>query len=183
VSSTPPNSPTAKKYLEGAARDYQALLDRRDGTSLASNYSIVGNLAETYMMLDRLDDAVQAYQESVRLGGPASVRYGLAVALDRDEREAEAKEVILAQGATAKQYFQQELQRGDIFFVPQGESFYYFALASEAFDENAAAITYWNAYIQSGAHPEFQGRARAHLEALKKKPVQHLRPVEDEVIP
>jgi hypothetical protein len=135
------------------------------------------------MMLGKLDEAVVSYEESLRLGGPASVRYGLAVALDRDEREAEAKEVIVQQGLSAKQSFQQELQRGEIFFVPQGEQFYYYALASEAFDENAAAITYWNAYIQSGAHPEFQPRAKAHLEALRKKPIQKSRPVEDEEIP
>jgi len=183
LAATPSGSPTAKLYLEGAARDYQALVDRRDGTTLAAQYSIVGNLAETYMMLDRLDEAIASYQDAVKLGGPTSVRYGLAVALDRDEREAEAKELIVAQGLSAQQVFTQELQMRQIFFVPAGEEFYYFALASEAFDQNAAALTYWNAYIQSGAHPEFQPRARKHIEALKKKPVVPAPPVEDEAFP
>ena len=178
--STPSGSPTAKLYLEGAARDYQALVDRRDGTTNASQYSIVGNLAETYMMLDRLDDAVATYQEAVRLGGPASVRYGLAVALDRDEREAEAKELIVAQGLSAQQLFMQELQQKSIFFVPDGEQFYYFALIAEAFAQNAAALTYWNAYIQSNAHPEYQPRAKKHIEALRKKPIAPTPAIVDE---
>ena len=180
LTATPSGGPLAKQYLEGAARDYQALVDHRDGTTVAQHYSVVGNLAETYMMLDRMDEAVAAYQEAVRLGGPVSVRYGLAVALDRDEREAEAREVIRDQGLTAQQTFTLEWQRKDIFFVPPGEEFYYFALVAEAFDQNAAALTYWNAYIQSKAHPEFQPRARAHIEALKKKPVVPARPPMDE---
>ena len=180
---TPSGSPTAKQYLEAAARDYQAIVDRRDGSTSAQRYSVVGNLAETYMMLDRLDDAIAMYQEAVRLGGPTSVRYGLAVALDRDEREAEAKEVILDQGLSAQQVFMRELQERTIFFVPKGEEFYYFALISEAFDQNAAAVTYWNAYLQSGAHPEFQPRAKKHLEMLKKKPIAPAPPVVDESLP
>ena len=183
LAATPSGSPAARLYLEGAARDYQALVDRRDGTTLAAQYSIVGNLAETYMMLDRLDDAIAAYHEAVRLGGPTSVRYGLAVALDRDEREAEAKELIVDQGLSAQQVFTQELQMRSIFFVPQGEEFYYFALVSEAFEQNAAALTYWNAYLQSGAHPEFQPRARQHIDALKKKPVVPAPPIVDETFP
>ena len=180
LTATPSGSPTAKQYLEGAARDYQALVDRRDGTTLATHYSVVGNLAETYMMLDRLDDAVASYQEAVRLGGPASVRYGLAVALDRDEREAEAKELIVAQGLSAQQLFMQELQQKSIFFVPDGEQFYYFALIAEAFAQNAAALTYWNAYIQSNAHPEYQPRAKKHIEALRKKPIAPTPAIVDE---
>ncbi len=182
---TPSGSPTAKQYLEAAARDYQALVDRRDGTTSvgASRYSVLGNLAETYMMLGRLDEAVAAYQQAVNLGGTTSVRYGLAVALDRDEREAEAKELIVDQGLSAQQQFMRELQEKQIFFVPKGEEFYYFALISEAFDQNAAALTYWNAYLQSGAHPEFQPRAKQHLEALRKKPIAPARPDVDEFIP
>ena len=59
--------------------------------------------------------------------------------------------------------------KGDTFFVPRGEEYYYFALAAEAFDHDEEAVEYWQRYIQSGAHPQFQPRARAHLAALSAK--------------
>jgi hypothetical protein len=61
------------------------------------------------------------------------------------------------------------VMEGRTFFVPRGEEYYYFALAHEAFDENEEAIEYWEKYIQSGAHPEFQPRAKAHLATLSAK--------------
>ena len=39
----------------------------------------------------------------------------------------------------------------------------------EAFGADEAATDSWQRFIKSGAHPEFQGRARAHLDALAKK--------------
>ena len=59
--------------------------------------------------------------------------------------------------------------RGDTFFVPKGEEQYYFALAAEAFDHDDDAVEYWQRYIASGAHPEFQPRAKAHLAELNAK--------------
>ena len=52
------------------------------------------------------------------------------------------------------------------FFVPYGEEFYYFALAYEAFGMTESAIEYWQKYLMSGAHPEYQPRAKAHLDPL-----------------
>jgi hypothetical protein len=59
--------------------------------------------------------------------------------------------------------------RGDTFFVPEGEKHYYFALSDEAFGFDEEAIDNWKRFIASGAHPQYQPRAKAHLEALMKK--------------
>ena len=159
----------SKDHLEAAARDYEKILARSDTGVDGSDDTVWSNLAETYMMLGRLDDAIDMYQEAIRRGPSTSTMYGLAVALDRDERTEAAHEVIQSQGMVALQAFHDSVMRGHTFFVPRGEEYYYFALAHESFDDIEEAIEYWQKYIQSGAHPEFQPRAKAHLAALAAK--------------
>jgi tetratricopeptide (TPR) repeat protein len=156
----------ATKYLEGALADYVTLLQRNDALNGSANHVVWGNLAETYMMLGRIDEAIDAYTTAIRKGGDTSVHYGLAVALDRDERPAEALEVIRRQGPYAFEEFKMRYNAQEVFFVPAGEEYYYLALVSEAFGYTTDAITQWRLFLQSGAHPEFQHRAKAHLDAL-----------------
>lgn len=160
-----------KAHLQAAIADYETILARSDvvdGTTLA-------NLAETYMMLGRLDEAIDTYRQALAVSHTTETLYGLAVALDRDERSAQAKQIIVAQGKQQLEEFHKRVSMLRLtFFVPYGEQFYYFALASEAFGETESAIDYWQRYIKSNAHPEYQPRARAHLEVLlaarKRKP-------------
>jgi tetratricopeptide (TPR) repeat protein len=158
----------AKQLLAGAAADYEALLARTDGTSGHDSSLLLGNLAETYMMLGRLDEAITTYERALRSGGLISTVYGLAVALDRDERGETALDVIRDQGVQQLQVYKHELTEGQVFYVPAGEEYYYVALAYEAFGEIDESIDCWNRYIQSGAHPEYQPRAKEHLELLQK---------------
>lgn len=151
-------------HLQAAIRDYQNILARSD----AVDDTTLANLAETYMMVGRLDEAIDTYRQALRLSRSTETLYGLAVALDRDERGAQAKELIIAQGRQQMEEFHKRVSLLRLtFFVPYGEEFYYFALASEAFGETTKAIDYWQKYLSSNAHPEFQPRARAHLEALQ----------------
>lgn len=168
------------KHLEAAARDYEAIIQRTDGK--AGVLTLVwGNLAETYMMLGRLDDAIDAYKEALRHGGSTATWYGLAVALDRDGRGALAREVILSQRTTGYRLFRNNVESQDTFFVPRGEVFYYYALAEEAFGRIDEALDYWNHYISSGAHKQYQPRAREHVDALlaKKRAGGQMRPPSD----
>ncbi len=174
------SSKDAKIHLDGAMRDYNALLDRSDGLSMVSMEQVWGNLAETYMMLGKLEESIDAYSVAIERGGNSSTFYGKAVALDRDEREAEALELIRAQGVRAFQEFSRQFGDGDVFFVPKGEEFYYFALIHEAYGYINEAISNWRLFIKSGAHPAYQPRAKAHLDALlvkqKANPRQPARP-------
>jgi len=166
-------SPADHRHLEKAARDYEAALDRSDGmSSTSADESLLGNLAESYMMLDRLDDAIAGYLRAIAAGAAnVSTLYGLAVALDRDGSGEQAIRRIQGQGAEGFDAFTKACVRRTSFFVPSGESAYYFALASEAFGNYGAALTLWNLYIASGAHPEYQPRAREHIEVLREKHV------------
>jgi tetratricopeptide (TPR) repeat protein len=161
-------------HLESAARDYQAAMDRSDGLAIGTrDEQLLGNLAETYMMLGRLDEAIATYLPAVAVGAArVSTVYGLAVALDRDGEGDHAARRIQSQGTAGLESFTREFQRHTVFFVPEGEANYYFALANETFGNYGAALEFWNRYIASGAHPEFQPRAREHVDQLHKKHVR-----------
>lgn len=164
-----------KASLEAAARDYEAFLARsdEDGRTSLLAHETRNNLAETYMMLDRLDQAIDMYKEALRHSPSAETAYGLAVALDRDERTGEALGLIRDQGQDAFREFYLNVMKGSTFFVPAGEQHYYFALIDEAYGQNQNALDQWQAFIDSGAHPEFQPRAKQHIEALHSEQKKH----------
>jgi tetratricopeptide (TPR) repeat protein len=170
--------PGDRKHLESAARDYQAALDRSDGLAgQRGEEQLLGNLAETYMMLDRLDDSIATYSRAIAIGAArVSTVYGLAVALDRDGSTDQAFRYIQGQGPGGFDAFSKEYMQHSVFFVPDGESNYYFALVNEAFGRDGAALEYWQRYVASGAHPEFQPRAREHIEQLHKRRVRATEP-------
>lgn len=152
-------------HLAAAARDYEAIVQRTDGKGEVMSL-VWGNLAETYMMLGRLDDAIDAYREALRHGGQTATWYGLAVALDRDGRGALARDVVRAQGPAGYRLFRANVASRDTFFVPHGEVFYYYALVEEAFGLYDEALAHWNRFVASGAHPQYQPRAREHIDSI-----------------
>lgn len=155
-------------HLTAAARDYEAIIQRADGKGEQPSL-VWGNLAETYMMLGRIDDAIHAYKEAIRSGGRLSTWYGLAVALDRDGRGSLARDVMIAQGVAGYRQFREEVAGNHTFYVPRGEVFYYYALAEESLGLFDEALDHWNKFITSGAHPQYQPRAREHVDALVAK--------------
>ena len=160
-----------KKLLEGAARDYKAISDRKDGLQHVSAYLVLGNLAETYMMLGKLEEAIDTYRDAIRAGAHTSAVYGLAVALDRDDEHRAADALALFRERQIDEFtkFKDDFDASLVFFVPAGEENYYFALGSEAFGAIPAAIGYWRAFLASGAHPQYQARAKQHLDTLLGK--------------
>jgi tetratricopeptide (TPR) repeat protein len=158
-----------KEHLTRATEEYEKIISRMDSADNAVDDTIWSNLAETYMMLDRLDDAIDTYREALRHGAKAETSYGYAVALDRDEHAAQALDVIVRTGEGSRTAFYNRFNDGLVFYVPVGEEYYYFALVDEAFGYEDTAISFWQLYIKSGAHPEFQPRAKQHLDSLLKQ--------------
>jgi tetratricopeptide (TPR) repeat protein len=159
------------EHWRAAAADYEKLLHRDDLAETDSLFSLAtGNLAETYMMLGRLDDALPMYRLAVRFSvNQRDMLYGLAVALDRDEQTEIAEDYIRDAGDDARRNFLARIADHSFFFVPTGESFYYTALIQEAFGEYGAALADFEHFIASGAHKQYQPRARAHIDALRNK--------------
>jgi tetratricopeptide (TPR) repeat protein len=153
-------------HIAEAARLYEIAI-RRSSNADASE-TIWSNLAETYMMLGRLEDSLEAYRQ-IRSTFDVSTKYGVAVVLDRAGRAEKALDLIRSEGREGYERFQQRVASGQTFFVPYDETFYYFGLAAEAFGEYSQAVEYFQMFLRSGAHPQFQARAREHVEALSKK--------------
>jgi tetratricopeptide (TPR) repeat protein len=166
-----------KPHLDAAASDYEKILARMDAADGPGEH-VIGNLAETYMMVGRIEEAIEMYKRALRGAADTSTWYGFAVALDRDERTEQALDVISSLGRVQRDSFHARVIRGDTFFVPEGEKFYYFALVDEALGLEDDAITYWRQYIASGAHPQYQSRARAHLDVLVRKKRVRTLPIE-----
>jgi tetratricopeptide (TPR) repeat protein len=169
-------APAHKHHLVAAAQDYEKMLARADGNSVADR--VLGNLAETYMMQGRMEDALETYRSALRNGQDTATFYGYAVALDRDESSRQALDIIRALGPEQRALFYSGVEQGNTFFVPEGEKYYYFAMADEAFGFEDEAIENWTKYIASKAHPEFQPRAKAHLDALLAKKRRRSLPID-----
>jgi tetratricopeptide (TPR) repeat protein len=168
-----------KEHLEAATHDYEKMLSRTDTGGESGRENTLSNLAETYMMLGRLEEAIDTYREAIARGGSIETAYGLAVALDRSGSGGEAIDEIIKQGADSVGKFRNRVNiTHETFFVPEGEQYYYFALLDEAYGFDADAIEYWQKYIGSGAHPEFQPRAKEHLAALAKHKTPERRDIE-----
>jgi tetratricopeptide (TPR) repeat protein len=168
-----------KTHLAGAAQDYEKILARLDSTDGTSE-RVRGNLAETYMMLGRMEEALETYRHALRNGSDTATWYGYAVALDRDENPRQALEIIRSLGPEQRELFYMNVNgpRASTFFVPEGEKYYYFALTDEAFGHEEEAIANWRKFLASGAHPEFHPRAKAHLEALSSKKKRKSLPID-----
>lgn len=158
-----------REDLEHALENYRLLIDRSDlAGSLPRNAAVwFANMAETYMMLNQLDAAIDNYQRALDIDPSPSFQYGLAVALDRDGQGARAMEMARRGGPASLAVFVEGINAGASFFVPEGEHHYYLAVAFEALGEDARAIAEFEKFINSGAHPIFQPRAREHLVQLR----------------
>jgi tetratricopeptide (TPR) repeat protein len=153
--------------LERAADAYALLFERTDLSTIRGDTAgtWLANLAETYMMIGRLDDAIVTYQRALSYANRALYAYGLAVALDRDEQGRKAREIMRDYVASDRL---RELDQEGIFFVPEGERNYYLALGHEVMGNLEAAVAHYRLFIDSGAHPRYQPRAIANLRDVEK---------------
>jgi tetratricopeptide (TPR) repeat protein len=140
------------------------------------------NAAELLMAEGRLAAAEERYREAVRLeSSPSSVgrietshalvlaTYGLAVVLDREGQPEAAREMMaraLLLDPRHGTLTAAEQPDADVFFVPDGDVYYYIGLAAEVAgdaDEGAAAF---QEFLRRRPRDASAARARAHLEAL-----------------
>jgi tetratricopeptide (TPR) repeat protein len=162
--------------LEAAVLDYQVLIDRSDPNTNLHNASLwLGNLGETYMMLGRMEEAIDTYHRALDLEIGVSHTFGLAVALDRSGEGAQARQLLASFGEGGIRSFLRSTMgpTPTTFYVPRGEELYYYGMAAEVLGMHALARTCFEGFVTSGAHPVFQPRAEAHIKALAgKKDVQ-----------
>jgi tetratricopeptide (TPR) repeat protein len=140
------------------------------------------NAAELLMAEGRLAEAEERYREAIRLesAAPTAARietphalvlatYGLAVVLDREGQPEAAREMMaraLLLDPRHGTLTAAEQPDADVFFVPDGDVYYYIGLAAEVAgdaDEGAAAF---QEFLRRRPRAPSAARARAHLEAL-----------------
>jgi tetratricopeptide (TPR) repeat protein len=155
------------EHLEAARRDYRKILAWRHTTERDS--IVLGNLAETEMMLGNLDQAIIAYRRTLELDQSISHNFGLAVALDRDEQGQQARTILRSYGVEGVVALQKQILRGNVFYVPEGEAYYYLALGCESVGLFDDAIRFYDLFLASGAHPQFAPRARANRAAIASR--------------
>lgn len=152
------------EHLEAARADYRKILAWRHTTD--RDAIVLGNLAETEMMLGHLDQAIIAYRRTLELDQSISHNFGLAVALDRDEQGQQARSILRSYGVEGVIALQKQILRGTVFYVPEGEAYYYLALGCESVGLFDDAIRFYDLFLASGAHPQFAPRARANRIAV-----------------
>jgi tetratricopeptide (TPR) repeat protein len=146
------------------------------GTARAETYA---NLAEVLMADGRLGEAAARYRDAVSVATSeatgerrsrsqdlALAYYGLAVALDRDDQRVAAREMIaraLVQdpgGALLKVAL---IPGGDLFFVPDGEVYYYLGLAAEAEGRTTDAEASFREFLAHRPQSRWAAAAQFHL--------------------
>jgi tetratricopeptide (TPR) repeat protein len=164
-----------------AARFADALVAYERLISLAdADAAAYANTAELLMVLGRLPEAEARYREAIELDTPASGRienpyglalstYGLAVALDRDDERDAAREMMaraLTLDPRHAKLTAAEQAGADVFFIPEGDVYYYLGLASELGGHVDDAEAAFQEFLARLPRSPWAGRARAHLETL-----------------
>ncbi|MBI4508784.1 MAG: hypothetical protein HY698_04055 [Deltaproteobacteria bacterium] len=135
--------------------------DPRFASLLATNHS---NIAELLMATGRIDEAIQHYRIAVDLNSGEPLHfYGLAVAYDRAGYTSLSYEVM--RSALDLDPDLRRLHMDTVYFVPEGDVFYYEALAHRVAGRKEAALSSLRRFI-SEAKPllgAYKHRAREHV--------------------
>ena len=153
--------------------DYEKILARQDAAADSANENVVGNLAETYMMLGPHWTRRSRCTARRSAGGAAetSTWYGFAVALDRDERTQQgASRSIQSLGKEQRDAFHRKVIAGDTFFVQKARS----TTTSRSPTKRSISMTKRSTTGRSTSHPAHtpsSNRAprRTSTRSLKKK--------------
>ncbi len=155
---------------EKAIVDYKRILSRG-----INNHTIVyHHLGEAYMALGRLGEAIEAFTTAIRLA-PDNVRtsYALAVALDRDEKEALSRTHLTT--ALRQDRSLSRIKRTDIRFIPAEDRLYYGGLAHASRGDVEWAIAYFREYLRATGKGPWARRVRQHLSDLTNEPLSRSR--------
>lgn len=146
------------KY-EAAIEGLRRILGRARGREVA----IYQRLGECYMALGRLDEAVEAFRQGIRLSPySAELGFGLAVAHDRDDDAAQSRDAL--QSALARDPRAGSLVAVGRIWIPRADAPYYLGLAALGGDDHPRAVLHFRRYLAAAGEGPWSRRARAHYE-------------------
>jgi tetratricopeptide (TPR) repeat protein len=161
----------ADGYFERALQMYERfrslvddVSDTRGAQSRAISYS---NAAELHMALGRLDEAIDYYRRAIETYPSESLHYyGLAVAYDRDGQWRKASSAMKTALELSHYVGLNRLRKSDVFFVPQGDVFFYLGLAHEVLGNRDGALDNYNRFLARSPGNRYLDRAREHIREL-----------------
>jgi Flp pilus assembly protein TadD len=149
-----------------------------ENLSTDATATLTYNLGDSYQALGRLEDAIRAYQRAIELHANVPIyRFSLAVALDRDEQGARAREEMLA--ALASDRNLSTLSQPTTTYVPPEDEDYFRGFALEVLTASdlqksacqpwlcrSLARVYFRRFVSRAPQGPWRKRAEAHLHDL-----------------
>jgi tetratricopeptide (TPR) repeat protein len=168
--------PRADEHFERAVAEYERwrrLVDETEpyyASELSTSHS---NEAELIMALGRLDEAIAEYQIAVNLNPIEPLGYfGLAVAFDRDGQWDKAM-AAMREGLSRLPGINR-LESNEVFFVPEGDVYYYWALAHQVQGADPAlVIAEYERFLSRARGTKYAQRAREHIAELRGADTTH----------
>jgi tetratricopeptide (TPR) repeat protein len=171
-------------YREAAAAYGMAVIQGRAGNGAAAD--VYANLGEVLMADGRLGEAEARYRDAIAVATSettgerrprsqdlALAYYGLAVALDRDRQPGAAREAMaraLAQDPGGAVLKVAVVPNRDLFFVPDGDVYYYLGLAAEVEGRSLDAASAFGEFLSRRPDSRWAAAAGAHLHPGDDKP-------------
>jgi len=141
-----------------AIRHYQRILAR--GQDKAAVHRLIG---ESLMALGELGQAIDFFETAGRIDNPLEASYALAVAYDRDERNALAR-VHLDEALRKDPNLTRLASRTDL--IPSADRYYYLGLAHTS-KHRAWALVYFRHYLDEADGQPWRARAESHIRELR----------------
>jgi tetratricopeptide (TPR) repeat protein len=146
-----------------------------EGLTVDAVATLTYNLGDSYQALGRLDDAIRAYRRAIELRGNVPLyRFSLAVALDRDEQGARAREEMLT--ALGQDRVFASIAQPTTIFVPPEDEDYFRGFALEVLAESdlprtacppwmcrSFARAYFRRFALRAPQSPWRARVDAHL--------------------
>lgn len=126
-------------------------------------------LGEVLMALGRLEEAIAALELALQ-GNPnrLELRYTLAVALERDEQDYRATELL--ERAYRNDHMARSLRLADRHYIPASDGYYYRALAAKVAKDFGRSLVLFRAYLEAAPRSPWAARARDHIAEVIKQP-------------
>ena len=157
--------PQADQHFIRAIEEYERwrqLVDETDPQLARSLSTCYSNAAELLMAVGRLDDAIAQYETAIELNPIEPLGYfGLAVAYDRDGQWNKA--VAAMNEGLNRPPGLGRLESPEVFFVPEGEIYYYYALAHQVMGADPALVSAeYTRFLSRARASKYAARAREH---------------------
>jgi tetratricopeptide (TPR) repeat protein len=163
--------PQADGHFTRAIEEYERwrrLVDETDPQLARALSTCYSNAAELLMAVGRLDEAIAQYQTAIELNPIEPLGYfGLAVAYDRDGQWNKAV-AAMTEGLNRPPALAR-LEDREVFFVPEGEIYYYYALAHHVMGADPALVSAeYTRFLSRARGSKYAARAREHLAEMSR---------------